>query len=129
GAGKYDFETIMVHELGHASGLAHSGDTSSVMYAFLAPGATRRLVTAQDLSVLDSDGGTKPEPLTAAPWRNWQAIGSTQANAAGSLPSDGTLLKTPGTASDLSPTLWYGIQSGSADSLLLRSQENGNEPG
>jgi hypothetical protein len=68
GAGQYDFQTIVTHELGHAVGLGHSGDSGSVMYAYLAAGETRRSVTAQDLSVLDSGGGT-PEPLTAAPWR------------------------------------------------------------
>jgi hypothetical protein len=73
GADAYDFETIVMHELGHALGLGHSGDTGSVMYAYLAPGETRRAATAQDLSVLDSGGVTAPEPLTAAPWRDHQA--------------------------------------------------------
>jgi hypothetical protein len=68
-AGQYDFETIVMHELGHAVGLGHSGDAGSVMYTYLAPGQTRRTVTAQDLSVLDSGAGTAPEPLLAAPWR------------------------------------------------------------
>jgi hypothetical protein len=67
-AGQYDFQTIVTHELGHAVGLGHSGDTGSVMYAYLAPGEARRALTPQDLSVLDSGGGA-PEPLTAAPWR------------------------------------------------------------
>jgi hypothetical protein len=66
---QYDFQTIVTHELGHAIGLGHSGDTNSVMYAYLAPGAVRRGVTAQDLSVLDSHGDNSPEPLTAAAWR------------------------------------------------------------
>jgi streptogramin lyase len=70
GADQYDFETIVMHELGHAIGLAHSGDTNSVMYAYLAPGQTRRIVTAPDLSVLDSGSGGAPEPLTAATWRD-----------------------------------------------------------
>lgn len=68
-ASQYDFQTIVTHELGHAAGLGHSGDTSSVMYAYLAPGETRRGLTAQDLFVLDSDTGNAPEPLTAAAWR------------------------------------------------------------
>src|SRR5205085_677277 len=32
GAGQYDLQTIVTHELGHALGLGHSSDTSSVMY-------------------------------------------------------------------------------------------------
>jgi predicted outer membrane repeat protein len=69
GTGQYDFETIVMHELGHAIGLGHSGDTNSVMYAYLAPGQTRRVVTAADLSVLDSPS-TAPAALMAAPWRD-----------------------------------------------------------
>jgi virginiamycin B lyase len=71
GANQYDFQTIVTHELGHALGLGHSGDTASVMYAYLAPGTARRSVTTQDLSVLDSGGGGA-EPLMAAPWHDRQ---------------------------------------------------------
>jgi len=66
GAGQYDFETIVMHELGHAVGLGHSGDTGSVMYPTLASGTARRTVTAADLSVLEASS-TTPEPLLAAP--------------------------------------------------------------
>src|SRR5262249_54171246 len=54
-----------------AIGLGHSGDTGSVMYAYLSPGQSRRTVTTQDLSVLEA-GGTAPEPLLAAPWHDRQ---------------------------------------------------------
>jgi hypothetical protein len=73
GSDQYDFETIVMHELGHAIGLGHSGDTNSVMYAYLAPGQTRRVVTAADLSVLDSPS-TSPEPLLAAPWHDAPSV-------------------------------------------------------
>jgi hypothetical protein len=69
GTGQYDFQTIVMHELGHAIGLGHSGDTNSVMYAYLASGQTRRVVTAADLSVLDSPSAA-PHALLAAPWRD-----------------------------------------------------------
>ena len=42
GAGQYDFETIVMHELGHALGLGHSADTNSVMYSTLETGTARR---------------------------------------------------------------------------------------
>jgi hypothetical protein len=35
GATQYDFETVVTHELGHALGLGHSADATSVMYATL----------------------------------------------------------------------------------------------
>jgi sugar lactone lactonase YvrE len=72
GPGQYDFQTIVTHELGHAIGLGHSGDSGSVMYPYLAPGQAHRGVTSQDLSVLES--GTGPEPLLAAPWRDTQHV-------------------------------------------------------
>ncbi|MGH7438790.1 MAG: matrixin family metalloprotease [Polyangiaceae bacterium] len=36
-ANAYDFATIMTHEAGHFLGLAHTGDTSAVMYALYHP--------------------------------------------------------------------------------------------
>ena len=45
GAGQYDFQTIVTHELGHALGLGHSTDAGSVMYATLDTGAVRRTMT------------------------------------------------------------------------------------
>jgi hypothetical protein len=66
GADQYDFQTVTTHELGHAIGLGHSTDTSSVMYPSLGMGEARRDLTANDLAVIDKDAGTAPEPLLAA---------------------------------------------------------------
>jgi hypothetical protein len=81
GAGQYDFETIVMHELGHAIGLGHSGDTNSVMYAYLAPGQTHRVVTTADLSVLDSPS-TAPHALLAAPWHDAATSSGSRLNSA-----------------------------------------------
>jgi hypothetical protein len=65
GSGQYDFQTIVTHELGHAIGMGHSGDTGSVMFPYLATAEAHREITTLDMSVLEVTSGS-PEPLLAA---------------------------------------------------------------
>jgi Ca2+-binding RTX toxin-like protein len=66
GAGQYDFETIVMHELGHAMGLGHSTNASSVMYATLDTGVARRDLSVADLAIPDTCQG--PCALHVAAW-------------------------------------------------------------
>src|SRR5205814_9095517 len=65
GAGQYDFQTIVTHELGHSLGLGHSADGASPMHGTLAAGAAHRTLTTADLGIHDGDGGGA-DPLHAA---------------------------------------------------------------
>jgi hypothetical protein len=64
GAGQYDFETVVVHELGHALGLGHSATAGSVMYPTLDAGTANRGLATADLNIADS--GTGADGLHAA---------------------------------------------------------------
>jgi hypothetical protein len=61
GASQYDFETTVLHELGHALGLGGSTNPSSPMYETLASGAALRTVTTQDLNIPDPPAGADPQ--------------------------------------------------------------------
>jgi hypothetical protein len=60
GAGQYDFETTVLHELGHALGLGGSTNPSSPMYETLAAGVADRTPATQDLNIPDPPEGADP---------------------------------------------------------------------
>ena len=71
GADQYDFQTVVTHELGHAVGLGHSADPTSVMYAYLSAGEVRHDLSAGDIADItaleEAATSTAPEPLMASP--------------------------------------------------------------
>jgi hypothetical protein len=67
GAGQFDFQTTITHELGHALGLGGGTDASSPMYETLTPGTIARTVTVADLNIPDPPSGADPQ--SAAPRR------------------------------------------------------------
>jgi hypothetical protein len=74
GPGQYDFETTVLHELGHALGLGGSTNSSSPMYETLASGVADRTVTPQDLNIPDPPSGADPQ--TAARLNFGEASGT-----------------------------------------------------
>jgi hypothetical protein len=61
GANQYDFETTVLHELGHALGLGGSTNPSSPMYKVLATGVADRTPTTQDLNIPDPPEDADPQ--------------------------------------------------------------------
>jgi hypothetical protein len=56
GAGQYDFQTTVTHELGHALGLGESSDSTSAMYGILATATVIRALTTADLNIPYDEG-------------------------------------------------------------------------
>lgn len=67
-AGRYDIASTILHELGHAAGLGHSAQSTSVMYPTLPAATAKRSLTADDISGLQAayPGGAPATP-TATP--------------------------------------------------------------
>ena len=61
GAGQYDFQTVMTHELGHALGLGGSTVATSPMNEVLAAGTTRRTLAVADLNIPNVNDIVDPE--------------------------------------------------------------------
>ena len=63
---RFDYQTIVTHELGHAIGLEHSSDNQSTMYAVLDTGIARREFTVHDLALLTQAGDPTNDELYEA---------------------------------------------------------------
>jgi hypothetical protein len=112
GAGQYDFQTIAMHELGHALGLGHSADPSSVMYATLQTGLARRHLSVPDLAIPDLDNG--PCGLHVS---GWGGSGQEAASDSGNLLGRGaTATANPGARSSPPPV---AVLEGRAPALVV----------
>jgi hypothetical protein len=67
GAGQYDLQTTVTHELGHALGLGESNDPTSAMYGTLAPGTAVRTLTTADLNVPYDESGANAQRAAPIP--------------------------------------------------------------
>ncbi len=64
GDAPFDFQTVMLHEIGHSLGLGHSGVTGSVMEPIYAGG--RRTLGADDIAGIQHIYGEAPVPEPAS---------------------------------------------------------------
>lgn len=56
---KYDFQSAITHELGHAFGFGHGGTTACIMYASLGLGTMRRTACSTEAAAMKSAYGTR----------------------------------------------------------------------
>jgi parallel beta-helix repeat protein len=65
-ASQYDFETTLIHELGHSLGLGESSDPTSAMSGTLATGTVIRTLTTADLNIPYDEQGPDPQRAVGA---------------------------------------------------------------
>jgi hypothetical protein len=95
GAGQFDVQTTVTHELGHALGLGESADPTSAMYGTLAPATAVRTLTTADLNIPYDEEG--PDPQRAA-------FGPGTAPAASGVPAFTAAFGDPAGAGRVEPT-------------------------
>lgn len=129
GAGQYDFQTVVTHELGHATGLGHSTDDGSVMFHTLASGAVRHDLTAADIAVLESDD-SEPEPLLAAAPATAESGDAAISATNESVTNSGSSLENRLCATDPMPPSLIGYVFGAIDDFrrLVANNPIGVEP-
>ena len=62
-----DVQSVILHEFGHALGLAHSDDPNAVMYSTYLMGTLRRELASDDVAAITAMYGAAPTAAAAAP--------------------------------------------------------------
>ena len=73
----FDLATVLLHEVGHALGLAHSNDINSVMFSTISAGQVKLELAADDIAGIQSIYGAAASvvPLPGAPILFLSALG------------------------------------------------------
>jgi hypothetical protein len=95
GAGQYDFQTTLTHELGHALGLGESDDPTSAMYGTLAPATAIRTLTTADLNIPYDEAGPDPQRVAFAPTASPDYSMPASSTQAASLDAPQTAVRVP----------------------------------
>jgi hypothetical protein len=106
GAGQYDFQTTLTHELGHALGLGESNDPTSAMSGTLATGTVIRTLTTADLNIPPEEVGADAQ--RAAPAAGLPAASQPEVQSSTEMPSG----------------KGGGVTTGDADGLLATGDLN-----
>jgi hypothetical protein len=143
GAAQYDFETTMLHELGHALGLGGSTNPTSPMYEVLAAGVADRTVTVADLNIPDPPAWADPQmaadfngvPAAVSFGRN--EFSSTSAVASSFITISVTPLMSAqpgmstqsavGSGQSAAVSAWVSPQAGVQSALVMQGADRGNE--
>ena len=129
---EYDVESIVVHEVGHFIGLAHSPDDEALMAPTYAPGALRRDLAEDDIAALCTVYPPDRKASCDLTYRNGfssRCSETTVATTTGGGTSDGTGGKSGCNASGSSP---FAALGGSAMLWVLaavRRRSSSSKPG
>ncbi len=66
GPGGYDFETVMLHEMGHALGMGHSAISTAVMYSFY--NGVKQNLTGDDIAGIQANYAPPPTDYSNNTW-------------------------------------------------------------
>lgn len=124
-ATEYDFESVALHELGHAHGLGHVIAGGQVMHYAIANGATARVLSVNDILA----GTDKMAYSTAATCFNPAGSGvpmtSVGAGSCITLPITLGELKAKRITKALNELTWNTVQELNNDGFVIERSENG----
>jgi hypothetical protein len=122
---QYDFETVVIHELGHGVGFEHTSDVASAMHSNLRPGVAHRSLVSHDLA--EFGGHVQPESheADAPPIGTPPIVETGQATPVEvdfALPVESNSLVDPALGSHSPHNPSHILVAGDGDDLVVRSR-------